>query len=140
MVSLSLLAVISTVLIALMGGFRARVGPTIVWPETGTDVSLRFHAPANLLDSSVAFDPRTPDYPEFTVERSSVGRLIARRSDLTGTTQMLSRGIDSVEFERASQRSIKFTLTSTHSVRGAVGKPKTLTEVSVNRVLIHADQ
>ena len=44
------------------------VDPSVAWPDIGnTDTLVRFHAPANLLDDTVAFDPRTPNYPEFSL-------------------------------------------------------------------------
>jgi prepilin-type N-terminal cleavage/methylation domain-containing protein len=112
------------------------VDPALIEPELGqTADHIKFHAPADLLDPGVAFDPRTPSYPEFTLERdlSSQG-LAVHRSDGTGPRQLIGRDFTTVEFQRPSKRAIAIGLTARTTIRGAAGSPKTVLESSRNLV------
>jgi len=113
--------------------------PPVVWPEIGnSDTLVRFHAPANLIDSSLAFDARTPDYPEFTLQFDAAqGALILQRTDATGPRQRIGKNLSSFEANRLEDRSLELTLTSQKQVRGASGSTKMVEERSVNRVLLH---
>lgn len=116
------------------------VEPALVWPELGnSDMSLRFFAPANLIDDTVVFDPRTPDYPEFTIsfDPTSSGILL-QRSDGTGPSQQIGRNFSSVIFNRDQDRSIQILLESEGSIRGASGSTKVVQETSTSRVIIHS--
>ena len=115
------------------------VDPSVAWPDIGnTDTLVRFHAPANLLDDTVAFDPRTPNYPEFSLQfQAASRRLVLQLSDGSGPQQLLGRELDSFEANRLDEHSLEFTLISQDQVRGASGGTKTVEERSVNRVLLH---
>ena len=116
------------------------VDPALVWPVVGnSDASLRFHAPADLIED-VPFDPRTPDYPEFTLQAdAATGGLSLQRSDATGARQLLGRGFQQVSFNRETDRVIRMDLVSQAQVRGASGNLKTVEERSSNRTLLNID-
>ena len=114
------------------------VDPAIVEPAYNeTSAQLRFHAPADLIDDSQPFDPRTPDYQEFTLRRDAEnGGLLLQRSDLSGPLQRMGDGFSSVSFDRKTKRMVTITLTSQKSIRGAAGSRKTIDESSTNSVQI----
>lgn len=114
------------------------VRPALAWPEVSeSDQQVRFFAPANLIDSDAPFDPRLPDYQEFTV-RLQAGALHLRRSDSLGPEQSFGRGISSLEFLRSTESTLEVTLQSLGSVRGAAGGSKEIAESSRNLILIPA--
>lgn len=102
------------------------VDPGIIEPlyrESATVV--RFCAPSDLIDSTEPFDPRSPDYPEFTIQMDSqTGGLVVQRSDGTGTVQLIGHGFKSVEFERPTKKLIEITLESEKTVRSAADRKK----------------
>lgn len=111
------------------------VDPALVAPPLGESAAqVRFCAPANLLDAALTFDPRAPEYPEFTLELDPGGSLLVRRSDNSGVKQLIGRGFQSAEFKRETKRTVAVTLTAETTVRGAAGSRKTVTETSRNLV------
>ncbi|HIB66993.1 MAG TPA: hypothetical protein EYO33_18240 [Phycisphaerales bacterium] len=175
MVSIGLLALITTILAFFLSSFRTaaeggdkrlemraihrevqtrihlllrsaippnEVTAALVWPEpAGNDTFCRFHAPADLVDASVAFDPRTPDYPEFTLSyEAGTRRIILQRSDATGPIKLIGRDFDSVDFAREDRQGVKVTLRSNYQVRSASGGRKNLVHESINRVLLNAQE
>ncbi len=113
------------------------VTPAIVWPEVGkTEMIARFHAPVSLLDGTLPFDPRFPDYPEFTLRRTTRGQMEVMRSDGTGTRQVFGRGLTSVKFRRLHSRTLEIELGSTQTIRGAAGSVKVVDEFSRNLVRV----
>lgn len=111
------------------------VDPSIVEPAyQEASAQLRFRAPADLIDPDISFDPRSPDYPEFTLRLEAGGGLVLQRSDLSGPTQRLGEGFATVNFERKTKRIVTVTLTSVKIVRGAAGSSKTIEESSTNAV------
>lgn len=113
------------------------VDPAVSYPAIGdTDSEVRFHAPSNLLDETIVFDPRSPDYPEFTIKL--VGdRVSLQRSDGTGPEQQFGRQISSLDFFRESEKTVKIDLETSSVVRGASGGRKPVLETSSNRILTH---
>lgn len=114
------------------------VDPAIVEPAYNkTSTQLRFHAPADLIDESQPFDPRTPDYREFTLQRDTgTGSLLLQRSDLSGPLQRIGDGFATVNFDRKTKRMVTISLTSQKSIRGAAGSRKSIEESSFNSVQI----
>lgn len=114
------------------------VDPAIVVPEfEETEVFCRFRAPSNLLDSTVAFVPRTPNYPEFTMSlRPGQGSVQTQLSDGTGPLVSFGRGFTTLEFERDGKRTLTVKLTSVKTIRGASNAPKEVREVSENKVML----
>lgn len=111
------------------------VDPAVVSPRLEESADLiRFHAPSNLLDPAIAFDPRTPQYPEFTLDLQPSGALMVRPSDGSGVKQLIGRGFSSAQFKRESKRSISVTLVTETTVRGDAGIPKTVDETSRNLI------
>ena len=118
----------------------SEIEPALTWPDLGTaDAVLRFHAPADTIDQAVIFTPRTPDYPEFSIQMEPTSRgLVIQRSDLTGPRRILGRGFSSVEFTRDQKRSIKISLVTQDKVRSASGGQKQVEEKSLSRVLLNS--
>jgi hypothetical protein len=113
------------------------VTPALVWPEVGqTESTSRFFAPANLLDSDEPFDPRLPNYVEYTVELTPGNTLKIQRTDGLGPEQIFGREITSAQFLRQSNSTLEVRLTSNSTVRGAAGSSKTVEETSRNLILI----
>ncbi len=114
------------------------VDPAVLEPLYSEESSvLRFHAPVDLIDSTLSFDPRTPDYPEFTIFRSGdSGGLVLRRSDGVGGSQLIGRQFSRLNFSRELKRLITVTLVSQSSVRGTAGSRKTIVEESQNAIMI----
>jgi prepilin-type N-terminal cleavage/methylation domain-containing protein len=115
------------------------VDPAIDSPLPGeADAEVRFYAPVNLLDPTLLFEARTPDYPLFQIRRQpSDGALLVQRADGNGVQQRIGRDFESVNFRREDERTLEVTLTSEMTVRGASGSRKTIQESSqsVIRVL-----
>lgn len=114
------------------------VDPAIVEPAYNeTSTQLRFHAPVDLIDESQPFDPRTPDYQEFTLRHDTgTGGLLLQRSDLSGPLQKIGDGFSTVNFDRKTKRIVTISLTSQKSIRGAAGSRKSIEESSFNSVQI----
>ncbi len=114
------------------------VDPAIVVPEDGeTKPEVRFHAPSDLLDFTEPFDPRTPKYPEYLIDRSaSEGGLVVRRTDGVGVLQRIGRDFRSVEFTRNEKFSLRVTIVSESRVRGSGGSVKIIQEVSENLIML----
>jgi len=114
------------------------VDPAIEFPPPGeSKPEVRFYAPVNLLDPSLGFEPRTPDYPLFRILRQpSDGSLLVQRADGSGVKQRIGRGFKSVNFRRDDERTIEVTLTSEVPVRGASGSEKVIQESSQSLVRV----
>lgn len=112
------------------------VDPAIVSPEYGESAGeVFFHAPSDLVDPTQAFQPRSPDYPEYHLRRDpSGGELILQRSDGTGVKQRIGQNFTEVEFRREGKHSLEIRLASETQVRGASGKSKLIQETSKSLV------
>ncbi|MFA7483771.1 MAG: hypothetical protein WC314_24950 [Vulcanimicrobiota bacterium] len=108
------------------------IDPAIVSPDpqqSGEEV--RFHAPLDLLDPEQAFDPRNPEYPEFNLRFNPAGGcLVISKTDGTGVTQRIGRGLSQVRFHRAHAHTLEITLESVKQVRGASAGEKKIRETS----------
>ena len=108
------------------------VDPAIVSPIYGESAEeVFFHAPSDLIDPTQSFNPRSPDYPEFSLRKATTdGALILQNSDGTGMKQRIGEGFTEVEFRREGKHSLEISLASEIQVRGAAGKSKLLQETS----------
>lgn len=112
------------------------VDPAIVSPTYGeASDEVYFHAPSDLIDPTQNFNPRSPDYPEYHLRRSSSGgELLLQSSDGTGLKQRIGEKFTAVEFRREGKYSLEISLTSEIQVRGASGKKKLIQETSQSLV------
>lgn len=112
------------------------VDPAIVSPEYGESAEeVFFHAPSDLVDPTLTFNPRSPEYPEYSLRRNpSGGELLLQRSDGTGIKQRIGEDFTQVEFRREGKYSLEISLASEVQVRGASAKRKLIQETSKSLV------
>lgn len=112
------------------------VQPAIGWPTLGQSDSLvKFHAPENLLDRGIPFDPRLPEYPEYTAKLAG-DLLQAQLSDGSGSSRRLGTGFTQVVFRRIGTRALEIELRSQSELRGLTRQLRSIEEVSRSVVFL----
>lgn len=111
--------------------------PALISPTVGnTQSTLVYNAPDNHLDDAIIFDPRNPNFAEFTLRLDTSGSMYLQRTDLTGPLQSLGRSFITAEFERDQKATVLVRLTSETAVRGAQNNTRNVQEITENYVFL----